>query len=314
MSNSHSGHDILSGHPGHLTPDQEQALSTFKQNLSSTGAYKPGSDSTPTSHDDAILLRFLRARKFDLQKAQKQFLDAESWRKENDIENLYANFDPQEFEAAKHFYPRWTGRRDKQGVPVYVYRLAALSGPVLKELQAVPQERRRQRITALWEFMTRFTTPLCTALPHPGNPPTPIVAVTSIIDFADCSVGTLWSLRSHLQQASTMATANYPETLHSVAVVNAPSYFGTVWGWIKNWFDEGTRNKIHVLGTDPGPTLLKLIDAENLPKMYGGQLDFKFEDEPNLDEDARKLIGDSVPKGPCLFVDGKVVIPERTAH
>ncbi|EPQ54685.1 CRAL/TRIO domain-containing protein [Gloeophyllum trabeum ATCC 11539] len=312
MSTSNSGYDILAGHPGHLTPDQETDLERFKQNLSSAGLYKPGDESTPPSHDDAVLLRFLRARKFDVQKAQKQFSDAEAWRKENDIENLYANFDPEEFESAKRFYPRWTGRRDKQGVPVYVYRLAALSGPVLKELQAVPQERRRQRITALWEFMTRFTTPLCTYLPHPGDPPVPIVAVNSIIDFADCSIGTLWSLRSHLQQASTMATANYPETLHTVAVVNAPSYFGTVWGWIKNWFDEGTRNKIHVLGSDPGPTLLKLIDVENLPKIYGGQLDFKFEDEPNLDEDARKIIGDSVPKGPCLFVDGKVVIPERT--
>jgi len=92
-----------------------------------------------------------------------------------------------------------------------------------------------------------------------------------------------------------------------------PGYFGTVWGWIKNWFDEGTRNKIHVLGTDHKPMMLKLIDAENLPKIYGGQLDFQFEDEPNLDEDAKKVI-DSVPKGPCLFLDGKVVIPERTTQ
>jgi hypothetical protein len=43
----------------------------------------------------------------------------------------------------------------------------------------------------------------------------------------------MWSLRRHLQQASELATAHYPETLHTIAVVNAPSFFPTVWSWIK---------------------------------------------------------------------------------
>ena len=81
--------------------------------------------------------------------------------------------------------------------------------------------------------MTRFTLPLCSALPHPGAPETPISAVTSIIDLTNVSLGTMWSLRHHLQQASELATAHYPETLHTIAVVNAPSFFPTVWGWIK---------------------------------------------------------------------------------
>lgn len=34
-------------------------------------------------------------------------------RKEHDVVNLYATFDPAEFESSKRFYPRWTGRRDK---------------------------------------------------------------------------------------------------------------------------------------------------------------------------------------------------------
>ena len=74
------------------------------------------------------------------------------------------------------------------------------------------------------------------------------------------------------------------------------------------WFDEGTRNKVHVLGRDPGPTLRTFIDPANIPKAYGGELDFEFDDEPNLDEDAKALIGE-VPKGPIVFVDGKPVRP-----
>ena len=74
----------------------------------------------------------------------------------------------------------------------------------------------------------------------------------------------------------------------------------------QNWFDEGTRNKVHVLGRDPGPELRKFIDNENIPKVYGGGLDFKFEDEPNLDQAAKDVVGE-VPKGPLVFRDGAVV-------
>lgn len=78
---------------------------------------------------------------------------------------------------------------------------------------------------------------------------------------------------------------------------------------MQNWFDEGTRSKVHVLGNNPGEILRTLIDGGDLPKMYGGDLDWKYEDEPSLDDDARNCIGD-MPKGPALFVDGAVVKPE----
>ena len=65
-----------------------------------------------------------------------------------------------------------------------------------------------------------------------------------------------------------------------------------------------------MLGRDPGPELRKFIDNENIPKAYGGQLEFKFEDEPNLDQAAKDVIGE-VPKGPVIFWDGAVVKPQE---
>jgi len=110
----------------------------------------------------AILRRFLRARSWQPYPAQEQFQNAMNWRLKHDVTNLYATFDAEEFESAKRFYPRWTGRRDKvcwdtnsylpillrwqkKGLPLYVYRLASLN-PVEKELYAVPPERRYQRM------------------------------------------------------------------------------------------------------------------------------------------------------------------------
>ena len=74
----------------------------------------------------------------------------------------------------------------------------------------------------------------------------------------------------------------------------------------KGWFDENTRNKIQVLGNDPEMNLRKLIDAKDLPKSYGGKLEWKFEDEPSLDDAAKAILGE-MPKGPFLFLEGKVV-------
>ncbi|EPS98610.1 hypothetical protein FOMPIDRAFT_1126018 [Fomitopsis schrenkii] len=299
--------DVLSGHLGHLSPDQERAFASLKDILHNAHLYSPSTDTAPASHDDPTVLRFLRARRFDPQKALKQFQDAELWRKKHRVDWLYATFDPIELEDSRRFYPRWTGRRDKSGLPLYVYRLASLA-PIKSELDAVPPPRRYQRIVALYETMTRFVLRLCTHLPH-ATTPTPISSVTTIIDLENITLGAIWSLRAHLQEASALATANYPETLSTIAVVNSPSFFPTIWSWVKPVFDEGTQRKVHVLGKDPGPVLRTLIDPQNLPRPYGGELDWNFEDEPSLDEDTKNTIG-SVPKGPVEFVDGEVKKPQ----
>ena len=42
----------------------------------------------PERHDDATLLRFLRARKFDLAKAKLMIISAEEWRKSFGVDEL----------------------------------------------------------------------------------------------------------------------------------------------------------------------------------------------------------------------------------
>ncbi|KAI6042630.1 CRAL/TRIO domain-containing protein [Pisolithus marmoratus] len=273
----------------------DPVLEAFKSKLASDGLYRPPTHHcAQASHDDTTLMRFLRARQYNIANAQKQFADTEAWRKRHDIDNLYKDFSVNEMESAKRFYPRWTGRRDKHGHPVYVFRLASLDESLRKELDVLSPERRYQRIVVLHETMMRF-------------PSTPVSSVTTIIDLGNVSLSTMWALRSHLQQASTMATAHYPETLDSTVIINSPAFFPTVWSWIKGWFDEGTRRKIHVLGKNPGDFLRQLIATEDLPAVYGGELPWVFEDEPCLDSEALRVVK-VMPKGPVAFVEGQVVI------
>jgi hypothetical protein len=52
--------------------------------------------------------------------------------------------------------------------------------------------------------------------------------------------------------------------------------------------------------------LQQFIDSADLPKEYGGQLDWQYGDPPLLDKAAQEAIG-KVPTCPCWFKDGKVI-------
>jgi hypothetical protein len=70
------------GRLGNLTPEQEQLLEQFRKELTKEGWI------VPARHDDATLLRFLRARKFDLVKAKEMFIAAEKWRKDYNVDDI----------------------------------------------------------------------------------------------------------------------------------------------------------------------------------------------------------------------------------
>ena len=117
--------------------------------------------------------------------------------------------------------------------------------------------------------------------PHPE---TPISQSNNIVDISNVGLKQFWNLKSHMQDASVLATAHYPETLDRIFIVGAPGFFPTVWGWVKRWFDPITVSKIFILSpANVYATLSEYIDHENIPKKYGGGLDFEWTQAPNLD-------------------------------
>ena len=89
-----------------------------------------------------------------------------------------------------------------------------------------------------------------------------------------------------MQEASTLATAHYPETLDRIFILGAPSFFPTVWSWIKRWFDPITVSKIFILTpATQYQVLSEYIDPEDIPVKYGGKLEWQWGQLPNLDRD-----------------------------
>ncbi|KAF3192701.1 hypothetical protein TWF106_010558 [Orbilia oligospora] len=296
----------LAGHFAHLTSDQESAAQEFRRELYEKGLYTPASEKGQASHDDTTLLRFLRARKFDVPSAVIQFADTEKWRQETKIEQLYDTIDINEYEQARSVYPQWTGRRDRRGIPVYLFKVGHLNdktmnayakstahkGSTIQVAGTSKTPDRMLRLFALYESMTHFILPLCSVLPR-EHPETPVDSTNNIVDISGVGLKTFWNLKNHMQDASTLATAHYPETLDRIFIIGAPSFFPTVWGWVKRWFDPVTVSKIFILSANEVlPTLEKYIDKKNIPKKYGGELDYEFGMLPNLDDDAKQLLSD----------------------
>ncbi|KAL2106936.1 hypothetical protein VUR80DRAFT_5935 [Thermomyces stellatus] len=283
------------GHLGHLDETQAEKLEEFRKLVETEGLYKPG---PPPSHDDEALLRYLRARRWVPEEALKQFRDTHEWRQANDIDTLYSTIELASYEQSRRMYPQWTGRRDRRGIPLYLFEVKPLDSKAVGEYERAGASHTFSkadssrmtappgllRLFALYENLTRFVMPFCSQLQDREFPGTPITMTTNIVDISGVGLKQFWNLKAHMQAASQLATAHYPETLDRIFIIGAPVFFSTVWGWIKRWFDPITVSKIFILSpAEVGPTLRQFIDPKNIPKKYGGELDFSWGDLPTVD-------------------------------
>ncbi|KAI1360854.1 CRAL-TRIO domain-containing protein [Xylaria arbuscula] len=305
------------GHLGHLTEHETQALIDFKTLLEEKGLYQTGS---APSHDDPTLLRYLRARKWVPQDAYVQFAETEKFRNANEIDKLYDTIDIDSYEASKKLYPRFTGHRDKRGIPIYVFQIRHLDSKAVADYEKSTETTYSKaktdgktpakllRLFALYENLTRFAQPLSSQCVDRENPETPITLSTNIVDISHVSLRMFWNLKAHMQAASQLATAHYPETLDRIFIIGAPYFFSTVWGWIKRWFDPVTVSKIFILSDhDVLPVLTTFMELEDIPKVYGGKLDWSFFDEPAYDDEIKRIATwengfTNFPPGPCYWI------------
>ncbi|KAF9259914.1 hypothetical protein L218DRAFT_963167 [Marasmius fiardii PR-910] len=247
----------LPGRLGNLTQLQLHALEKLKKELKEEGHF------VEERMNDATLLRFLRARKFDVALAKAMLLDCEKWRKEFGVDEINKDFDFKEKEEVDKYYPQFYHKMDKEGRPMYIERLGKLD---IKALYAITsQERQLKRL--VWEYEKFLSTRLPACSEAVGNP---VETSCTILDLHNVSLGNFYRVKDYVSQASSIGQNRYPECMGKFYIINAPYLFYTVWALIKPWLDEVTVAKIAILGSNYKEELLKQIPAENLPKDFGG--------------------------------------------
>ncbi|KAG8995781.1 cytosolic factor, phosphatidylinositol/phosphatidylcholine transfer protein [Tulasnella sp. JGI-2019a] len=249
--------DPLSGRVGHLSIAQQHTLDKFRKELQDEGFF------VPERHDDPTLLRFLRARKFDLEKAKLMIIEQEKWRKEFGTDGLAKHFDFPEKEQVNKYYPQYYHKTDKDGRPVYIEHLGRLDIDALYKITT--EERLLRRLVSEYELSVNERLPATSAAV--GHP---VETTCTILDLKNVSIRQFYKVKDYVGKASGIGQNYYPETMGKFYIINAPFMFSTVWSFIKPWLDEVTVAKISILGSDYKPKLLEQISAENLPEELGG--------------------------------------------
>ncbi|WVW83624.1 hypothetical protein I302_105645 [Kwoniella bestiolae CBS 10118] len=272
-----AANDPLSGHPGHLSETQQATLTKFREELTAEGSIPANRDEVVATlgydrFDDQTLLRFLRARKFDIPKAKLMWNNNEKWRKEFGADDIAANgYDYPELREVNKYYPQFYHKTDREGRPIYIEQLGKLD--INKLYALTTQDRQLHHLVHEYEKFLKSRLPACSK--EAGQL---VETSCTILDLYNAGISSFYKVKDYVGAASSIGQNNSdtnmfldPETMGHMFIINAPYLFSTVWSLIKPWLDEATVRKIHILGKNYKTELLQYIPEENLPADLGGK-------------------------------------------
>jgi hypothetical protein len=236
-----------------LTPAQKATLDKFK--LKVKDIIKP-------EHEDWFLVKWLHARSWDLDQAEKMFRDDLAWRKENDIDNILTSYEPPE--VMTKYYPGGHPGISKDGFPIWIEML-----PLADQTGFYNCVTKKEAVRFLIYRAERLFKVVFPEVSKKVNKR--VNRAIFITDLDGLGLKHLWKPALDVFiEFLTIAQAHYPDLLHVCYVINAPSIFPVAYSIVKPFLAEGTQTKIRVMGSDFKEHLLKDIDADQLPVHWGG--------------------------------------------
>ncbi|XP_066944134.1 SEC14-like protein 1 isoform X6 [Macrobrachium rosenbergii] len=242
---------------GDLTPLQESRLIQLKKWVAELQKGKVPSDT--------CLLRFLRARDFNIEKAREMLSHSLIWRKKNQIDKLMAEYE--EPQVVKDYFPGGWHHQDKEGRPLYLLRLGQMDVKGL--VKSIGEEGLLKHTLHICEEGLRLTEE---ATSSQGRP---ITTWTLLVDLEGLNMRHLWrpGIRT-LLKIIEIVEANYPETMSCVLIIRAPRVFPILWTLVSTFIDDNTRSKFLFYGGNDYQGTGGLIDfmpKENIPDFLGGE-------------------------------------------
>lgn len=244
----------MSGRVGDLTDEQMTALDQLRANVD---------DILRPSHDDYFLLRWLRARNFNVAQAEAMLRENLQWRKQYNIDSILDDYEP--IEVLKKYYPGGLIGHDKEGCPLWIIPFGYTD---IKGLfYSVKKSDFIKHIIQQLEYSAQDMAAQSEKL---GK----VIEMHSFIfDLENFNLKQIaWKpALDMIIYLVTMYEDNYPEMLKKAYVINAPKIYPIIYNLVKPFLSEETAKKIHVFGKDNWKkALLQDIDEDELPLHWGG--------------------------------------------
>lgn len=236
-----------------LTTEQKQILDKFRHCVS---------DILQPKHDDYFLLRWLRARDFNIEKAEFMLRESMNARKHLGLDTLLETY--QVPEVLSKYYPGSYFGYDKEGSPVFVDPIGQIDFRGL--LSAVSKEEIMKFKAYLGEYGMHL------AREEAEKRGIRSEQIVMLMDMEGLGLKHLWKPGVMLFNSITaFYEDNFPEVMKIILLIKAPKIFPVAYALVKPFLNEVTRNKVKILGGDWKTELLEYIDEDNLPEYYGGK-------------------------------------------
>ncbi|XP_008804155.2 patellin-6-like [Phoenix dactylifera] len=248
-----------------LKPGEQRALQELKNLLSSSSSSKPltmwGVPLLGPAADeraDVVLLKFLRARDFNVAQAHAMLVRCVEWREEFGADGVV---------------DEELGFKELEGVVAYLHGRDRAGHPVCYNAYGVFKDREMyDRVFGDGEKLKRFLRWRVQVMERgvrllqlrPGG-------INSIIQVTDLKDMPKRELRVASNQILSLFQDNYPEMVARKVFINVPWYFTMLYAMVSPFLTERTKSKFVIAKEgNVAETLYKFIRPEFVPVRYGG--------------------------------------------
>eukprot|EP01060_Flectonema_neradi_P001242 TRINITY_DN10732_c0_g1_i1.p1 TRINITY_DN10732_c0_g1~~TRINITY_DN10732_c0_g1_i1.p1 ORF type:complete len:360 (+),score=86.83 TRINITY_DN10732_c0_g1_i1:58-1080(+) len=242
-----------------LTPDQQASFKTLRATVDEKWA----PTLTPPQLawlNDKCLLRYLRARKYNVEKASQMLKSTMNWRATH-APAAISHKQVMDISTHKSNYIHMTS---DEGHPICYMRFA-------RDPRGFNDKDKLEYIKFTLEEATRVMKYNESRFPN-------IEKIIYIIDLKGFSLSAPGANRDIASRWGEMLQYHYPERLHKAYLVNYPAIFSVFWSAVKLFIDSVTASKVKFVSHTSRSSLRTYFEAEGfnlswLEKEYGGDLE-----------------------------------------
>uniref|UniRef100_A0A8D0GJ62 SEC14 like lipid binding 5 n=1 Tax=Sphenodon punctatus TaxID=8508 RepID=A0A8D0GJ62_SPHPU len=254
--------DYIERYLGQLTPMQESCLIRLRQWLQETHKGK--------IPKDEHILRFLRARDFNIDKAREMLCQSLTWRKQYQVDYILQTWRPPPL--LEEYYTGGWHYQDKDGRPLYILRLGQMDTKGL--VKAIGEESLLRHVLSINEEGQKRCEENTNLFGRP------ITSWTCLVDLEGLNMRHLWRPGvKALLRIIEVVEDNYPETLGRLLIVRAPRVFPVLWTLVSPFINENTRQKFLIYSGNNYQGLGGLVDyldKDVIPDFLGGECVVSF--------------------------------------